>query len=73
MAFTIDDELRAAVQQKMDRDGLSLNRLAREAGVTQSSLYRFMFAYSRRRPSKQAKLAAYLGLSLESQQKTKPK
>lgn len=61
---TSDDDLRQRLFDHMSETGISLNRLARRAGVTQSSLYRFMYNFSRRRPSKQAKLARYLGLEL---------
>ena len=72
---TIDDDLRQRLFDHMAETGVSLNRLARRAGVTQSSLYRFMFNFSRKRPSKQAKLARYLDLSLSesSGQKHSPK
>jgi transcriptional regulator with XRE-family HTH domain len=72
---TIDDDLRQRLFDHMTETGLSLNRMARRAGVTQSSLYRFMFSFSRKRPSKQAKLARYLGLELSEStgQKQSPK
>lgn len=72
---TIDDDLRQRLFDHMTETGVSLNRLARRAGVTQSSLYRFMFSFSRKRPSKQAKLARYLGLGLSEStgQKQSPK
>ena len=72
---TIDDDLRQRLFDHMSETGVSLNRLARRAGVTQSSLYRFMFNFSRKRPSKQAKLARYLGLELgeSTGQKQSPK
>ena len=72
---TIDDDLRQRLFDHMAETGVSLNRLARRAGVTQSSLYRFMFNFSRKRPSKQAKLARDLALSLRESagQKHSPK
>ena len=72
---TIDDDLRQRLFDHMSETGISLNRMARRAGVTQSSLYRFMYNFSRRRPSKQAKLARYLGLVLveSAGQKQSPK
>lgn len=75
MPETIDDDLRQRLFDHMSETGISLNRMARRAGVTQSSLYRFMFSFSRQRPSKQAKLARYLGLGLSESagQKHSPK
>ena len=71
---TIDDDLRQRLFDHMTESGLSLNRVARRAGLTQSSLYRFMFSFSRKRPSKQAKLARYLGVVLsDDTQNVKPK
>ena len=72
----LDSDLRQRCFDHMSETGISLNRMAKEAGVTQSSLYRFLFLFSLQRPSKQSKLASYFGLSLSSdtvKQKRKPK
>lgn len=62
--MTLDDDLRALVQQRRHDSGLTLQQIADESGVSLSSLYRFLYATSRRRDSKQSRLARWLGLEL---------
>jgi transcriptional regulator with XRE-family HTH domain len=63
---TLDDDLRALIQQRRRDSGLTLQQIADESGVSLSSLYRFLYATSRRLDSKQSRLARWLGLELRS-------
>ena len=61
---TLDDDLRALIQKRRRDSGLTLQQIADESGVSLSSLYRLLYATSRRLDSKQSRLARWLGLEL---------